>query len=77
MPSASALPAEAESSGFVTCCGELTGIVSLVPLSRPARLATGGHRRRARWGEGPYPHSTQALSEAFRCARSSKRQAAG
>lgn len=73
MPSASAMPAEAETSGFVTCCAELTGTIALVPLTRPARLATAGHRRRARWGDGAYPHSSRALSEAFRCARSSKR----
>jgi hypothetical protein len=33
MPSASATLAEAEFSGFVTCCGEPAGTISLVPFS--------------------------------------------
>ena len=77
MPSASAKPAEAESSGFVTCCGELTGTITLVPLSRPACIETIGGRSRARWGDSAHAHSFRGLSEAFRCGRSRERRAAG
>ena len=77
MPSPSAMADEAESSGFVTCCGELTGTISLVPLSRPAYFETIGGRGRARWGVGASAHSFRGLSEAFRCRRSRERRVAG
>ncbi len=62
MPSASAMPAETEFSGFVTCCGELTDTISQVPLSCSACLETVGRRSRARWGDGACAHSSRALS---------------
>jgi hypothetical protein len=48
MLAASATPAGAESSGFVTCCGELTGTISQVPPACPACLKTIGGRGRSR-----------------------------
>ena len=77
MPAASVTPAGAEYSGFVTCCGELTGTISQVPLACPVCFETIAGRSRARWGVGAYAHCFRGLSEACRCGRSRERQAAG
>ncbi len=50
MPSPSAMPAETEFSGFVTCCDELTATISQVPLSRSACLETVGTSQPRRVG---------------------------
>ncbi len=48
MPSASAMPAETEFSGFVTCCGELTDTISQVPRDRRTSQPRQVGRRRER-----------------------------
>jgi hypothetical protein len=72
-----AVPPETGIFRFVHRCGELTGTISLVPLSCPACSETVGGHSRTRWGDGADAHSFRGLRKAFRCARSRERQAAG